>query len=87
MINNDLEKTVISFSLYLGVLGLSPSLSVDEARKCYNMFKISHAQSGLSSYTEQLTGNIVPLFTTTEEWTRSQITIVTPWGLPARQGI
>ena len=68
MINNDLEKTVISFSLYLGVLGLSPSLSVDEARKCYNMFKISHAQSGLSSYTEQLTGNIVSLFTTTEEW-------------------
>ena len=49
MINNDLEKTVISFSLDLGVLVLSPS--VDEARKCYNMFKISHAQSDLSSYT------------------------------------
>ena len=61
MINNDLEKTVISFSLYLGVLALSES--VDEARKCYNMFKISHAQSDLSSYTTQPTVNIVALFT------------------------
>ena len=26
---------------------------VDEARKCYNMFKISHAQSDLSSYNRE----------------------------------